>query len=536
MTGISHDPWRPADISDERLINILHRAVVEIAFVTYALMLFYVSFVPFDFAKPTPHPTPFREICGLPIVPSGLPDILANIAVYVPLGALVFAVWRRRGVGRILSVIASLIFALVISFLVEQGQRWIGSRVASWIDVTANATGCLIGAVLIAVCEGQVQRMVERARWAAARNWWLTLCKLAVCVVLVTQLRPYDLVVDAIHTAADLRRANFSPLNRWNQLPADVALQTKQGRVAGRHELARRQWEYGIDRGIDVATYAAVAALAVIGLRPQFVSSVALHLWSGFISASLAMMVMLIRIFLISHGLDTSHLFCGLAGWVIGCVVGQVILRHLARAHLATADLPEDTGTPARRSRPAGTMPAWQKGAIVFTLAAVAALELAPFDFTVRTDGKWLTPVSGVCWLPFEAHFHSRPNDAFFDLSGDFLRYTSVGLCLAFILGGQAKRRWRRQLGKGVLLTGAVCLFLEGIHIYMPSRQADMTTLVLALAGGFVGAVSVRWAGDYRNSLPLIIADDLLTRQLVEGRTYQTPPIITPRQSSAKPR
>lgn len=543
MTDAPHTPPRPADISDEPLINALHRAVVEMVFAAYAAMLLYVSFVPFDFVKPSPRSAPFREICGLPVVPSGLPDILANIAVYVPLGALAFAVWRRRGLNRLLSLVPSLIVAAFLSFVVEQGQRWIGSRVASWIDVTANVTGCLVGAGLVALCEGQVRRTVERARWAARRNWWLALCKMAVCVVLVTQLRPYDAVVDAFHTAADLRRANLSPLARWNQLPAVVAQQAKQGRVHGEHELARVQWEYGVDRAVDVAAYAAVAALAVVGLRPQFTSGLALHLWAGFISVSLAMMVTVIRVFLISHGLDTMHVCCGLAGWPIGCIVGRAILRSLGRDHLATTGPPEDGGKSSEPARSAGVMPGWQKGAIAFALAAVVAYETIPFDFGTRPGGKWLAPVSGVCWLPFKAHFHSRPNDAFFDISGDFLRYGAIGISLAFIFAGRTEQHWRRQLWKVVLLTGAVCALLEGQHIYMPTRQADLTTLVLALSGGFMGAVSVRWAGDYRKSLPVFIVDDLLTGQLVEGETYKKIPsaagrrsAISSQQSSKQPR
>jgi len=531
------DRLRPVDISDEPLVNALHRAAVELTLAAYTALLVYVSFVPFDFAKPSPRPAQTVVVCGLPVVRSGLPDILANIAVYVPLGALAFAVWRRRRLGRVLSLLPSLLLAAILSFLVEQGQRWIGSRVASWVDVTANSLGCLLGAGLIALCEGQVRRTVDRARWAARRNWWLTLCKLAVCCVLALQVRPYDVVVDAKRTAVNLlRHADVSPLARWNQLPALAAQQAKQGRIHGTFELARMRWEYGIDRAVDIAAYAAVSALAVVGLRSQFAGGVALHLWAGFISISLAMMVTVIRVFLISHGLDTMHFCCGLAGWPIGCVLGQAILRDLHGAHLAAGDSSEDDGTPSRPERSVERLPAWHWGAIAFALAAVVAYETIPFDLATRSDGKWFAPVNGVCWLPFLAHFHSRPNDAFFDLSGDFLRYLAVGLCLAFAFARRTEQPWRRQLWKTVSLTGAACFVLEGLHIYMPTRQADVTTLIIALAGGFIGALSLRWVSDYRKSLPALIAEDLLTSQLMEGETYKKLPAHLGRHSTERTR
>jgi VanZ family protein len=534
MTAAQPDRLRPLEISDEPMINAVHRAAVELTFAAYAALLVYVSFVPFDFTKPSPRPASHVIVLGLAAVRSGIPDVLANVAVYVPLGALAFAVCRRRKLGRVLSIIPSLFLAVILSFLVEQGQRWIGSRVASFIDVTANSLGALFGATLIALCEGRVRRVAERARWAARRNWWLTLCKAAVCLVLALQLRPYDLVVDAKRTVVNLvRHGNVSPLARWKELPAIAAQQAKQGRIHGTHELVRVQWEYGIDRAVDVAAYAAVAALAVVGLAPQFTSSLGLYFWAGFISVSLAMMVTVIRIFLISQGLDTMHFCCGLVGWPIGCLIGMAVLRRLQHAHVAAPDLSDEGDQLPKRAQCRRHLPAWHWGAIAFAFAAVVAYETIPCDFATRPDGWWLAPVNGVCWLPFLAHFHSRPNDAFFDISGDLLRYTVVGVCLAFILARREEQSWRRQLCMTVLLTGAICLVLEGQHIYMPTRQADVTTLILALGGGFIGAVSLRWMNDYRESLPVLIAEDLLTSQLVEGETYKKLPTDVRQKRSA---
>lgn len=508
-------------ISDQPLINRLHRFVVEIIFAGLTALLVYVSFVPFDFTR---HPRSIpasKTVFGLSRFSSGLPDIFANIGIYIPVGALGFAVCRRRGLGRITSALLAITLVSLMSFAVERGQYWVASRVASWVDVTCNAIGAAVGVVMVALCEGQIRRAMDKARWAARRNWWMTLCKAAVCLVLLVNLRPYDVVVDVFHTAAGLRRANVSPLARWSALPAVVAQQVKAKRLHGGDALARAKWEYGIDRGVDVAVYAGVVALAVLGLAPSLRHRPRLYLAAGFIGVSLAGMVTVIRVFLISHGLDTAHFVCGLVGWPVGCVFAELVRRSIVKNRLAgnEPDAQEATVQPQTAERPFD-LALWQKSAIGFALTVIVLCGLVPFDFGAGS-GK-------ICWLPFMAHFHSRPNVALLDLSGDFLRYAVAGVCLAMVVGHVSSRPWRRQLWITVVVACLMCAALEGVHMIMPTRQMDVTTLIMALIGGFAGAVGLRWVNDYHRSLPVFVVEDLLTSQLIEGETYKKLPELEP--------
>ncbi len=510
-------------ISDEPLINAIHRRVVELVFVLYAIVLVYMSFVPFDFTR-TAAFDGRGVIWGLALQPFSIPDILANIAIYVPLGALFFAVLRRCGLGRIVATMVTLLFATLLSFLVEQGQHWVASRVSTWVDVTCNALGAALGAVMIAVSEGAIRRILVKSKWAAQRNWWLTLAKGAVCLLLLINLRPYDAVVDAFDTAANLRHADVSPLARWHDLRAEVARDVGIGRRLDMNDLNRVRWEYGLDRVVDTVAYAGVAALLLLGLAPTFKTRWALCLWTGFVTVSLAMMVTLIRIFLISHGLDTAHFACGLIGWPLGCAAGFVIMRALARRRReegrTSLDLPRG----------------WQPAIIAVVVAVVLLYELVPFDFGTGRGSEEATNAARLCMLPFEAHFHSRPNDAFMDISGEVLRYGILGACLAMALWMRSHNGWRRQL---LLVVGAVAIsgaVLEASHLVMASRQTDLTTLVLAVFGGFAGCVAVRWIHDFRGSIAVVEADDLLTSQLIEGETYKPLPAIEPQQPAESAR
>lgn len=177
-------------------------------------------------------------------------------------------------------------------------------------------------------------------------------------------------------------------------------------------------------------------------------------------------------------------------------------------------------------------------------MLVVAMYELVPFN--IAPNG--FSELSRPCLLPFFAHFHSRPNVALLDISGDLLRYAFFGAGMAVILWARygigvptlqhprgptldegpstRKLRWRIQLLIATIVSGFAAAAFETIHMWMPSRQSDVTTVFLALIGSFTGVVAVRWVIDVRRGLAVAFADDLLTHQLIVGETYA--PIPTP--------
>jgi VanZ family protein len=77
-------------------------------------------------------------------------DLLANVAVYVPLGF--FLTLALRGwPGRFTALVIAVLVAGGISFALETVQTWLPSRVPSNLDLACNTLGALLGAVVAQV-------------------------------------------------------------------------------------------------------------------------------------------------------------------------------------------------------------------------------------------------------------------------------------------------------------------------------------------------------------------------------------------------
>jgi len=510
-------------LSSEPLINAIHRRLMDLLLIGVTFFLVYACFVPFDFSAPVDRTHDAYWYMGLRLQPINLPDILANISIYVPLGVLAGAVLRQRGWSRIATILLLPFCGAALSLAVEYGQHFVRSRVPSWVDVSSNVLGISVGAALTIVFEAWIRRRVAGAIEEARRHWWQAVCRIAVCAVLIVSLRPYDVVVDCYHTAAEVyRHGSVDPTHHWQSLAGQSpesawipALWT------------RSQWEYALDGAVDVATYAVIAAMVVLGQYRNRRSGAGLLLWSGFVTVSLSAMVTVVRIFLISYGLDTATFFASLIGWPVGSAAGFMIAHRRFR-------------TTASQTT---NRPAWCAAAVCAMLI-VAMYELVPFD--LAPNG--ISDSSRPCLFPFFAHFHSRPNVALLDISGDLLRYAFFGAGIAVMLWGRygigrppaqdpreltpskgtstPALRWRMQLVIAVIASACAAAAFETLHMWMPSRQSDITTVFLALIGSFAGAVAVRWVIDVRRGLAVAFADDLLTHQLIVGETYE--PIPTP--------
>ncbi|HEY1607752.1 MAG TPA: VanZ family protein, partial [Paraburkholderia sp.] len=122
------------------------------AFVAYVALIIYASWYPFS---------GWRSLGLAPFAYLGDPfpqylttfDVVTNVLGYMPLGALaVLAMWPRvRGA---LAVAAGLAAGALLSVLMEAGQTYLPTRVASNLDLASNALGALLGAVLAAPATG----------------------------------------------------------------------------------------------------------------------------------------------------------------------------------------------------------------------------------------------------------------------------------------------------------------------------------------------------------------------------------------------
>ncbi|HUP97580.1 MAG TPA: VanZ family protein [Usitatibacter sp.] len=113
----------------------------------WALLLAYASLYPFFPLRP---PSP-EAIAGFFLTPRYIvrSDIAFNVVAYVPLGTLACLYFRRGGEGRH-AIVKAIGFGTAYSLLMEGLQLFVPNRVATIVDVAANAGGALIGALVFA--------------------------------------------------------------------------------------------------------------------------------------------------------------------------------------------------------------------------------------------------------------------------------------------------------------------------------------------------------------------------------------------------
>lgn len=92
-------------------------------------------------------------------------DVLANVAVYVPLGAIAVSLARRRPPGAIRPILLATVAGSAMSILMEALQNYLPGRVASQLDWIANTAGALLGALLAAAWARQER---EHPSWQRA--------------------------------------------------------------------------------------------------------------------------------------------------------------------------------------------------------------------------------------------------------------------------------------------------------------------------------------------------------------------------------
>lgn len=131
----------------------------------YALILVYASLYPLaGWRSPGPggaafwlHPWP-QFVTAF--------DVAANVAVYIPLGALVvFALPRRTGTLLAITLAGSI--GMIVSFALEQTQAYLPARVASHLDWMLNIGGGFVGALGAALTRSRTQATLGeiRDRW-----------------------------------------------------------------------------------------------------------------------------------------------------------------------------------------------------------------------------------------------------------------------------------------------------------------------------------------------------------------------------------
>ena len=429
----------------------LGRAYFILTFV-YAFLAVYGSLIPLDF-----HPRPVEEALEvflrtpyLMLQVGNRADFVANLLLFIPLTFLAMGALTRENTrgGRWLLVLLVMAGAVILSLGIEFAQLFFPPRTVSLNDILAECAGAAVGIVawlalggrITAWWRGLVHRRGPRELAAQVLTGY-------VAALVLYQLFPYDLVVSADEMMVELRQgklvlAPFADLHR-----ASILVFLKKAAVlipVGYWVVVRwARWRRPV-----------LAALAL--------------------GAGLTLALELLQLLVYTRYSSSTDVILGTWGAGMG-------------GALAT-----QFGPAATRPLPRGAL--WRCFSwglrLTATVAVVSALlwgKWQPLEFQWPDEGL-ANALAKTVQVPFFYQYWNAEFEAAAQLLQDLSIPLALGLLLMSltpgILGG-------RRLVAAVV-AGAVPAAVELGQVFFPPHTADMTTAVLAAAGGVVGVFLYR--------------------------------------------
>ncbi len=358
---------------------------------------------------------------------SSVSDVVANVLVYVPVGAGISLFLSGRVGSLLLRLLAGLGGGLLLSVGLEWLQTMMSFRVASWVDVCMNGVGALAGAGLVIGVRGV---LVWTWRWLVSEVHTrpLPCCVTALTLgVLAYNLVPFDVVVSTEGLWDSLRASRIQP----------------------------SLYEVGIEDWTDWAGYAGqlglIGFLSVLGLRSGG-NTLRRSVWRGLGHvAVLALLIEVLQLFVQSHAFDVMDGLAGLCGGAAGAAAAGLVLGCGAAPSLR------------------GVVVTVLIGQVLYLFAANAA----PFDLS------WgHVDVSRVTALPFWGYFMRPFGAAMGVLLEKTVTFGVLAGSLWLLLGGTGRLVRSACVVSGVVLVASGCEFLE---LLTSSRHADVTDPMIAL-------------------------------------------------------
>jgi glycopeptide antibiotics resistance protein len=246
--------------------------------------------------------------------------------------------------------------------------------------------------------------------------------------------------------------------------------------------LAEHPWHFGsrtdlISNVLLFMPWGFLLAMWLAGRGARFIASLILALISGaLISAS----VELGQLFAPSRTTSFMDLLTNTSGSMLGALIGWPwALWVWPRLSIRIRQL--------IASRPLA-------GCALAVAAGLVFAGLTPFDVSLDV-GDLKAAVAKARPIPFGPPIRgSAPPAKPWSWAGELLSWTLVG-GLGVLAARESGWRGARALGGVVALSGALSLAIEALQIIIPSREIDMTSVVLSLLGAAFGASVVGRSG-----------------------------------------
>ncbi len=439
MRGTSSRPM-PGAPANPGLIYLILLAIY-FGFVVYgSLVPLEFRYVPFEQAVRI-----FRKIPYLHIGIQSRSDLVANFLLFIPLTFFAMGALTRENRRRAkpLIALATAAAAAMISVSVEFAQIYFPGRTTSQNDIFAETAGGIAGIVLWFCFGGRITRWA-RSLWAEQAKDRLAVKILTGYVVLliIYQMLPFELTISLVEVYHKWKASGVNIFPFCD--PGGVAAYTIVSKVAVMIPtgyllmLLQRRRRYRI--------YRAVVQVCV-----------------------LAALIEAAQLFVINRYSSSTDVVLGAFGGLLGAVAAVLF-------------------GPAA-SRPVLETDFWRRRGMWIKLIATAALVAGigwekwyPFDFCWPAEGL-ATGARRILAVPLARQY----------LMPEFLALSQVVRELtAFFILGMLLRSLSAPSGKtgkivGVLVVVVLAVVFEFVQVFLASRTADLTAMIISGAGGVMG-------------------------------------------------
>jgi glycopeptide antibiotics resistance protein len=418
-----------------------------------AIFVVYGSLVPFHFRNLAWEQAVelFREVCRQPVRVSSRSDWLANFALVMPLGYLfmgALCVDQRRRAG--LAALAVLVACASLSVAVEFAQLWFPPRVPSVNDIVAQSLGAVLG-VGIWLVAGQRLTDGFRAVWPEIGRSGARLLPGYLFLLVLINGMPFDLTLSpaAIYRKYQRGQVRLMPFAGYGE---DVY-----------QALSKDVWN--------------VALFLPLGMLLEQFPGLNRRGGRGWPRVlGLALMVTLLlqgmKLFVLSRWVDATPIVTGslaiLAGWRLALLLRE---RRVAAGLSGRAS---DRGGIRARGRRLALLSLW--------LAAAVFLSWQPFDFNLDAGGG--ERLSRESLVPFLDYYQGNYWNSFDQLVHKTLLFVPLGALLGFVLHGVPPRRTGVMV---VLAAALVATTLEAGQLFLPTRYASVTDIIVESSGAWLG-------------------------------------------------
>ncbi len=494
--------WDARFASDDGLIRRLHRRLPEIFLLSYAGLVAYVSLLPFGVLS-LGGIEGSLDFSGMTKLSAGLKDILPNIFLYVPLGAVGYVVARRGEWGRVASSISAVALCTGLSLLLELLQQLVAVRVSSMVDVVSNVSGGCIGALLGRTSRRLINKMIRRGRWELRYLPLTTTARAYVVLVVVAGLIPLDITYDIHKLGRAVKHAKivpFADLETWE-------VQARQLEIAedlpGYMTLQRMRVDYGLDMIAEAASFGLLGILLSLSFRREHATGriegwLVATIYAGVLGAGLTGL----QLFVISRGFDAGAIVVRAAAGSLASALAMPFIRSEPPRGRTLADMGPQ-GLNLRMAR------------LLTVLVVVYILARGFSPLIIHQDDRVAeTNWHGIGIVPMAGYFQSRFSTSVDDIVYKVLRFGVFGVVAALGLGLRPSKPFYRRAGRIAVAGGLISSGIEVAQVYLPTRWPDVTHVLLAMFGSFGGAIGIRWVNDYYHSVRVRwLADFIASRE-----------------------